>query len=247
MKKFLAGLVLLTIGASFASATTISAKFTWITGTLVAAVKPSDTIQTIVLKVAGVSKTYTDVMVPGDYAVSFTSYPIGTSFTLLAAGSVPFTGTFASGSDILVDPVDDSEGYLYRGKVPVTSVGAISYSIGFPSEVEFGSLLSLHIPEFTIGTYEFKNGLDESIETPIAGFTLTIPTTATAYTFAEVVIPTGVDPQQSFVFEATGNGVLSFNGSGHSGSPGGLWVCGAISGPSSVLTSASLAIGPNGL
>lgn len=219
---------------------TISGTFIYASGTTVASVTPKASAQTVVLKVGSSDVTFTDVVVTGSAS---SPIPSGTSFEILEKGSQPFNADFLVDS-LLAGPTDLS-GILGRRSVPMSSTGVLSDSIGFPVGQFDINTITLYFPACSVGTYEFKNGVNAVFGSEVKGYSIVIPSSSTTGTLGTVVFPLTQDIIQSFSLVAAGNGSLTMQGSGtcNVGSiEQSLYLAGQVSGTPTYFTTASLTV-----
>lgn len=217
-------------GAACSLANTISGTFQWLQGTLVNSITPSQSAQTIQLKVGNTTYNLTNTYVPG---ISINGYGSGQPFVVMKSGSQPFAATYSS-SGLVVFNGAVGPSPIERCSVPMNTSGSIVGNIGFgPNEY-----LQLLLPGCTVGTYSFPNGLTETIQAALPSFSLTSPT-GTGSTCGTVTFPTGTASMNTFQFTGSGNGVLSMVGSSATKT---VAVSGFTTGTATVFGQASLRI-----
>lgn len=230
MLKAIASLSALFAVAALAGATVITGHFTWVVGTLTTNVTAGTAPQTIGVKVGTTVHTLSNTYITG---IPGTLYPSGSNFEVLQSGSLPFAANYT----VLQVPISNG-GWTAARNVPMSATGVLSANVGLPITAYANSMV-FYLPYFTLGTMSFRNGMQMTLGSDLASYSLTIPTASTP-TFGTVVFPSNTTPVESFGMIATGNGTLNFFGTGNSNT---LWVTGTLAGTSTIFTSASLSIG----
>jgi len=90
------------------------------------------------------------------------------------------------------------------------------------------------------GSFAFKNGMIANISSEITAYSFAIPTAASTPTLGSTAIPATQDPVESFKFIASGNGTLTFGGTG---TVPALYVTGTTTGTPTYFTSVLFSIG----
>ncbi len=239
MFKALAALAVFAAGATMTFATTtISGSFIFVSGTSTTTITPKAAAQTITLKVGSTNETFSGVIVTGSTAAPIMA---GTPFEILEKGSQPFAASYTS-TDLLANPTDLS-GISGRRTIPMTTAGVLSDSIGFPVGEFDINIVSLFLPPCTLGSFEFKNGIDCIFSGEVKSYSIQVPTSTAVGTLGTAEYPLTVDPLESFSFTASGNGAITVNGSGTSSAASSyqyLYLAGLISGSPTFFTAATL-------
>ena len=229
LRIFVVALAILISAASFA--TSISGKLVTVVGTTTSTITVGTTAVNLTLDVAGTDKTYT-VLILGSTG---SEYPSGTAFTIIQKTSIPFGGTYTA--DTCLAQSDYSGGITGRRTVPMSSTGALTENIAFPSPSYGG--VAFYMPSFTLGSLSFPNGITVQYESLISSFSLSIPTGSTT-TLGTVQFPASLLAPYGFEMVATGNGELDFTGEGNESL---LTVAGNMQISGNTFTTASLTIG----
>lgn len=198
----------LSIACTYALSTTVAGSYAWVSGTLATAVTPSNSPQTVTVKVGSTNVPVSNTLVVGATNVQL---PIGTPFAVLKAGSTPFAGTY---SGTTLETFTDFDTFMRANHrtVPITSAGVLVDSIGFQTPSP-ATAINLFLPAFTIGTYNFPNGMSESISAPITHFSGTLPSSSTSGS-GSATFPTASAPLNLFHFVASGASQLELVGQG---------------------------------
>ena|GEM_PF-2853268 len=219
-----------TTALSLASA--MSGTMTWVSGKLTSALTITATPETVELTVGTTSTSYADTIVPGQPG---STLPAGTPFAILERGSIPFAGTFPASEDAHLIAVPTLP--TYNRAIPVSTAGALADGIGEPL-ITTPTSLSLWIPDCTVGTIDFLNGLGLLLPVGMPNYSITLPTGGAAV-FSKVTFPTGSAGTNTVAFTGFGNGELTFAGLGFGTSIN--VVGGNIIGTPTELSTASLA------
>lgn len=202
LKTLVASSVLIATAAA-TRANTISGTFRWAAGTTVTNPMCQSAAQTVQVMVGSTAYSFSNSYVPGQQG---NSLGIGQPVLVLKSGSVPFAATYASAGLIAFDPY---AGTYVKCNVPMNTSGALVGNIVIP--VNQYDYLELMLPACTVGSYSFPGGLTETIQSPVASFSLTTPT-GTGSSCGSVTFPTGSAPRNLFSFTGTGDGTLSMVG-----------------------------------
>lgn len=205
--------------AAFSALSTISfcraltGQMTWVSGTLVNSITVENTRETIVLQVGDVQDTLTNTYVTG---LPGHTIAAGTPMMFMDHGSTPFSGQYMTSLNMTAFNPADGKGPAYRRTVPITSAGALAYSVATIAD-EPGSELDLYMPVASLNWAPSvtgvvnMDGLELRFGTPMPHYSISIPTPS-AYSLDDVIFPSGSSAMNTISFSCQGNCQINSQG-----------------------------------
>jgi hypothetical protein len=191
----------------------------------------SPTPQTVHIIVNNAEQTFTGVVVLGAPGSTVNQ---GQPVTLVLKGSTPFIGSFQQTS-MVVDELQTPDASQSALTVPMSAAGQLQVSFLVPKRSPSDGV-QFNYPAFTVGGYNFINGLTMKWRTFPAHYRFSLPSNGSA-ALDSVTFPSGPSPYHLF-FQAVGaSTVITVQGDG---AVNPLSVTGTDTGVATVFTSALL-------